>query len=191
MIAIAHILGKRQGEQVVYQLVFSFHIPYIKIDFTVKIVIIAVGKTATQYIAAATDDFIRRASRYVPVEMSIIPDLRSTRGLTEEMQKQREGKSIIASLQPGDLVTLLDERGAELTSRQFAGEIERGMVSGLKRMVFVIGGPYGFSPEVYARADRKLSLSRMTFTHEMVRLFFAEQVYRAMTIMRGEPYHHD
>lgn len=156
-----------------------------------KIVIIAVGKTATQYIAAATDDFIRRASRYVPVEMSIIPDLRSTRGLTEEMQKQREGKSIIASLQPGDLVTLLDERGAGLTSRQFAGEIERGMVSGLKRMVFVIGGPYGFSPEVYARADRKLSLSRMTFTHEMVRLFFAEQVYRAMTIMRGEPYHHD
>lgn len=156
-----------------------------------KIVIIAVGKTAIQYIAAATDDFIRRASRYVPVEMSIIPDLRSTRGLTEEMQKQREGKSIIASLQPGDLVTLLDERGAELTSRQFAGEIERGMVSGLKRMVFVIGGPYGFSPEVYARADRKLSLSRMTFTHEMVRLFFAEQVYRAMTIMRGEPYHHD
>lgn len=156
-----------------------------------KIVIIAVGKTATQYIAAATDDFIRRASRYVPVEMSIIPDLRSTRGLTEEMQKQREGKSIIASLQPGDLVTLLDERGAELTSRQFAGEIERGIVSGLKRMVFVIGGPYGFSPEVYARADRKLSLSRMTFTHEMVRLFFAEQVYRAMTIMRGEPYHHD
>lgn len=156
-----------------------------------KIVIIAVGKTATQYIAAATDDFIRRASRYVPVEMSIIPDLRSTRGLTEEMQKQREGKSIIASVQPGDLVTLLDERGAELTSRQFAGEIERGMVSGLKRMVFVIGGPYGFSPEVYARADRKLSLSRMTFTHEMVRLFFAEQVYRAMTIMRGEPYHHD
>lgn len=156
-----------------------------------KIVIIAVGKTATQYIAAATDDFIRRASRYVPVEMSIIPDLRSTRGLTEEMQKQREGKSIIASLQPSDLVTLLDERGAELTSRQFAGEIERGMVSGLKRMVFVIGGPYGFSPEVYARADHKLSLSRMTFTHEMVRLFFAEQVYRAMTIMRGEPYHHD
>lgn len=156
-----------------------------------KIVIIAVGKTATQYIAAATDDFIRRASRYVPVEMSIIPDLRSTRGLTEEMQKQREGKSIIASLQPGDLVTLLDERGAELTSRQFAGEIERAMVSGLKRMVFVIGGPYGFSPEVYARADRKLSLSKMTFTHEMVRLFFAEQVYRAMTIMRGEPYHHD
>lgn len=156
-----------------------------------KIVIIAVGKTTTQYIAAATDDFIRRASRYVPVEMSIIPDLRSTRGLTEEMQKQREGKSIIASLQPGDLVTLLDERGAELTSRQFAGEIERAMVSGLKRMVFVIGGPYGFSPEVYARADRKLSLSRMTFTHEMVRLFFAEQVYRAMTIMRGEPYHHD
>ena len=90
-----------------------------------------------------------------------------------------------------DTVRFVSMRGAELTSRQFAGEIERAMVSGLKRMVFVIGGPYGFSPEVYARADRKLSLSRMTFTHEMVRLFFAEQVYRAMTIMRGEPYHHD
>ena len=88
-------------------------------------------------------------------------------------------------------MTLLDERGQELTSRQFSAEIERGMVSGLKRMVFVIGGPYGFSPEVYAAADKKLSLSRMTFTHEMIRLFFAEQVYRAMTIMRGEPYHHD
>ncbi len=168
-----------------------FIIPYIKIDYTVKIVIIAVGKTATRYIADATDDFIRRASRYVPVELSVIPDLRSTKGLTEEQQKQREGKSIIAALQPGDLVTLLDERGQELTSRQFSAEIERGMVSGLKRMVFVIGGPYGFSPEVYAAADKKLSLSRMTFTHEMIRLFFAEQVYRAMTIMRGEPYHHD
>lgn len=156
-----------------------------------KITIIAVGKTSTRYIAEACDDFVRRASRYVPVEFVALPDLRAARGLTEETQKVKEGKNILAALQPGDVVTLLDERGTELTSRGFAAEIEKGMVSGLKRMVFVIGGPYGFSPEVYARADRKLSLSRMTFTHEMVRLFFAEQVYRAMTIMRGEPYHHD
>ncbi|MCM1521347.1 MAG: 23S rRNA (pseudouridine(1915)-N(3))-methyltransferase RlmH [Muribaculaceae bacterium] len=156
-----------------------------------KIVIIAVGKTSTPYIATAVDDYLRRASHHVPVEMTIIPDLRSPRGLSEDAQKQREGKSILAALQPGDLVTLLDERGAELNSRQFAAEIERAMVSGLKRIVYVIGGPYGFSKEVYDRSDRRLSLSRMTFTHEMVRLFFAEQVYRATTIMRGEPYHHD
>lgn len=153
--------------------------------------IIAVGKTTTPYIAGAVDEYVRRASRHVPVEIAIIPDLKPSKGLSEETQKEREGRLIMAALQPGDMVTLLDERGAELTSRQFAAEVERGMVSGLKRMVFVIGGPYGFSPEVYKRADRKLSLSRMTFTHEMVRLFFAEQIYRATTIMRGEPYHHD
>ncbi|MCM1164082.1 MAG: 23S rRNA (pseudouridine(1915)-N(3))-methyltransferase RlmH [Muribaculaceae bacterium] len=156
-----------------------------------KIVVIAVGKTATPYISSAVDDYVRRASHHVPVEFVIIPDLRSTRGLSEEVQKQREGKLILAAIQGGDLVTLLDERGVQLTSRQFAAEVERGMVSGLKRMVFVIGGPYGFSAEVYSRADRQLSLSKMTFTHEMVRLFFAEQLYRATTIMRGEPYHHD
>lgn len=94
-------------------------------------------------------------------------------------------------MQPGDVVTLLDERGKELTSREFSGLIERRMIQGIKRLVFVIGGPYGFAREVYERADDKLSLSRMTFTHEMVRLFFTEQIYRAMTIMRGEPYHHD
>lgn len=156
-----------------------------------KIIILAVGKTATRYIAEATDEFVRRASRYAPVEFITLPDIRSGRGISEETQKTKEGKSILEAIQPGDLVTLLDERGSELTSRQFSAEIERAMTSGLKRMVFIIGGPYGFSDEVYARADRKLSLSRMTFTHEMVRLFFAEQVYRAMTIMRGEPYHHD
>lgn len=156
-----------------------------------KITLIAVGKTSTPYIADATSDFVKRASRYQPVETVIIPDIKGSRGLTEEAQKLREGRAILAALQPGDLVTLLDERGRELTSRQFAATIEQAMVSGLKRMVFVVGGPYGFSPEVYARADRQLSLSKMTFTHEMVRLFFAEQIYRAMTILRGEPYHHD
>ena len=156
-----------------------------------KIVILAVGKTTTPYISQATDDFIRRAARYVPTEMAIVADVKASKGLSEDDQKQREGRGILSALQGGDYVVLLDERGDELTSREFSGLIDKGMNRGLKRLVFVIGGPYGFSKEVYDRADRKLSLSRMTFTHEMVRLFFAEQVYRAMTIMRGEPYHHD
>lgn len=156
-----------------------------------KIVVIAVGKTSTDYISRGVDEFLKRANRYLGVELTVIPDIKASKALTEEAQKQQEGRNILASLQPGDIVTLLDERGKELTSREFSGMIERWMVQGTKRLVFVIGGPYGFSKEVYERADSKLSLSRMTFTHEMVRLFFVEQIYRAMTIMRGEPYHHD
>lgn len=156
-----------------------------------KIVVIAVGKTSTEYIARGIDEFLKRANRYVGVELLVIPDVRPSKAQSEEAQKQQEGKNILAALQPGDVVTLLDERGKEMGSRDFSTMIERRMVQGIKRLVFVIGGPYGFSKEVYDRADDKLSLSRMTFTHEMVRLFFMEQVYRAMTIMRGEPYHHD
>lgn len=156
-----------------------------------KIVIIAVGKTSTDYVARGVEEFLKRANRYVGVELTVIPDVKASKALTEENQKQQEGRAILAALQPGDVVTLLDERGKELTSREFSGLIERRMIQGIKRLVFVIGGPYGFAREVYERADDKLSLSRMTFTHEMVRLFFTEQIYRAMTIMRGEPYHHD
>lgn len=156
-----------------------------------KIVIIAVGKTSTDYVARGIEEFLKRSNRYIGVELAVIPDIKASKALTEEAQKQQEGKSILAALQPGDVVTLLDERGKEMTSREFSGLIERRMVQGIKRLVFVIGGPYGFAREVYDRADDKLSLSRMTFTHEMVRLFFTEQIYRAMTIMRGEPYHHD
>lgn len=156
-----------------------------------KIVIIAVGKTSTDYVARGVEEFLKRANRYIGVELTVIPDVKASKALTEESQKQQEGRAILAALQPGDVVTLLDERGKELTSREFSGLIERRMIQGIKRLVFVIGGPYGFAREVYERADDKLSLSRMTFTHEMVRLFFTEQIYRAMTIMRGEPYHHD
>ena len=156
-----------------------------------KIVIIAVGKTTTSYVARGVEEFLKRANRYIGVEMYVIPDIKASRTITAEMQKQQEGKAILSALQPGDIVTLLDERGKELTSREFSGLIERRMIQGIKRLVFIIGGPYGFAKEVYDKADDKLSLSRMTFTHEMVRLFFTEQIYRAMTIMRGEPYHHD
>lgn len=156
-----------------------------------KIMVLAVGKTSTDYIQKGIDLFLKRVNHYLPVELSIIPDLKSTKGLTEETQKTREGKSIIGAFTPGDVVILLDERGKEYTSRDFASMLDRRMVQGVKRMVFVIGGPYGFSKEVYDRADGLMSLSRLTFTHEMVRLFFIEQIYRAMTILKGEPYHHD
>lgn len=154
-----------------------------------KITILAVGKTSTPYIRQALDDYLRRIARYLPVEMRELPDAR--RSASEQQQKQREGEAILAAISPADRLVLLDERGDQLTSRQFAAEIDHRLSSGLKRLVFVIGGPYGFSKDVYNRADSLLSLSRMTFSHEMVRLFFAEQTYRAMTILRGEPYHHD
>lgn len=156
-----------------------------------KIILIAVGKTSTDYISRGIDEFVKRVNRYIPMELTVLPDIKTSKALSEDAQKQREGQAILAAFQPGDVVVLLDERGKELTSREFSAMIEKRMVQGIKRLVFVIGGPYGFSPDVYERADGKLSLSRMTFTHEMVRLFFTEQLYRAMTIMRGEPYHHD
>lgn len=156
-----------------------------------KIQLIVVGKTSTPYIKEGIDTFLTRVNRYIQMEIEVIPDVKTTRGLTEEEQKRREGELILKSVQPGDHVVLLDERGTVLTSMKFADELRRRMASGIKRLVYIIGGPYGFSPDVYSRANSKLSLSSMTFTHEMVRLFFTEQVYRAMTILRGEPYHHE
>ena len=127
----------------------------------------------------------------MPFELKCLPDIKTVKSLTEERQKELEGEVFLSQLAPGDFLVLLDERGKELTSRDFAAYIDRKMLTVPKRMIFVIGGPYGFSKEVYSRADDKLSLSKMTFSHEMVRLFFTEQLYRAMTILRGEPYHHD
>ena len=118
-------------------------------------------------------------------------DVKGAGQLAEVRQKELEGEVILAKLQPSDMVILLDERGKEFTSREFAVWMEKQMASGRKRIVVVIGGPYGFSQSVYDRADGKVSMSKMTFNHEMIRLFFVEQMYRAMTILRGEPYHHD
>lgn len=130
-------------------------------------------------------------NRYVGFDIISISDLKSTRGLTEMQQKEKEGEMLLASLTPSDTVILLDEKGREYTSREFADFQASMMNRGVKQLVYVIGGPYGFSQKVYDRADGKISLSRMTFSHEMARLFFCEQLYRAMTILRGEPYHHD
>lgn len=156
-----------------------------------KIVLAAVGKTTTPYLRTGIDMYLDRLKHYVQVQVCIVPDIKTTKTITENAQKEREGAALLQMLQPGDRLILLDERGKRLTSRQFSETIERHMVSGCKRVVYAVGGPYGFSEDVYARADGKLSLSDMTFPHEMVRLFFVEQLYRAMTIMRGEPYHHD
>lgn len=156
-----------------------------------KITLLVIGKTNTASIAAGINDYAARVNRYIPFDIQTLPDARASRAMTEAKQKEAEGRLIIGALKPGDRLVLLDERGAELTSRQFSEMLERRAQTVGKRLVFAVGGPYGFSEEVYARADEKLSLSKMTFPHELVRLFFVEQLYRAQTISRGEPYHHD
>lgn len=156
-----------------------------------KITFMAVGPTTTPYLRQATDDYLKRAARYMPVEFVVIPDVKSSKKTTPSRQKEAEGAEILARLKSDDRVVLLDERGKELTSRGFAGEIESAANNGLRNLVYIVGGPYGFSEDVYRRSNAMLSLSRMTFPHELIRLFFAEQLYRAMTILRGEPYHHD
>lgn len=156
-----------------------------------EITLITVGKTTTNYIQIGIEEYCKRLKRYVPFSIKHLPDIKNVRKLTESQQKDEEGKLILAELTVSDYVVLLDERGEMLSSREFSVFLQKGMLGGNKRMVFIIGGPYGFSPDVYARANYKLSFSKMTFSHEMIRLFFTEQVYRAMTILKGEPYHHD
>lgn len=156
-----------------------------------KMMLLAVGKTNMDIVRRGVDEYLGRLAHYVPVETKIIADVKKNSSLTPVKQKELEGEAILASLLPSDRVILLDENGREYTSREFAAYCERLQGSGAKRVVFIVGGPYGFSPAVYQRAEAKLSLSKMTFNHEMVRLFFVEQLYRAQTILRGEPYHHD
>ena len=156
-----------------------------------KFCLLVVGKTASSFMSKGIEEYKSRVNRYVGFEIISISDLKRTRGLTEMQQKEKEGEMLLASLTPSDTVILLDEKGREYTSREFADFQASMMNRGVKRLVYVIGGPYGFSQKVYDRADGKISLSRMTFSHEMARLFFCEQLYRAMTILRGEPYHHD
>ena len=155
-----------------------------------KTELILVGKTTDKHFQAGIDDYARRIAHYMPFGMTVIPELKSTKSLTEEQQKQAEGKLILAQLQPSDTVVLLDEHGLEMRSVELARWLERRQAT-VRRLVFVIGGPYGFSQEVYDRASEKLSLSRLTFSHQMVRLVFTEQLYRACTIIKGEPYHHE
>jgi 23S rRNA (pseudouridine1915-N3)-methyltransferase len=156
-----------------------------------RITLLTVGKTNDLSFKNAISEYQKRLKFYISFDIEEIPSLKNTKNLTEDNQKQKEGELILKYLQLEDEVVLLDDKGAEYTSKQFASYIEKKSASGLKRLVFVVGGPYGFSQEVYQRANDKVSLSRMTFSHQMVRLVFTEQLYRAMTIIRGEPYHHE
>ena len=153
--------------------------------------ILVIGKTKTKYAQEGLKEYLSRLKHYLSVELKELPDIKNTGRQTEKQQKEEEGKAFLSRINPGDFVILLDERGKQYTSREFADKLQRLMGSGRKKTVFLTGGPYGFSDEVYSRKNEMISLSKMTFNHEMVRVFFAEQLYRAMTILRGEPYHHD
>lgn len=156
-----------------------------------KTILIAIGKTDEQYLQYGIDKYVQRVSRYAPFELKILPDVKRGKSISELQQKTQEGNMILKEIAESDIVVLMDENGKELTSRKFATFYQQCANSGAKRLVFVIGGPYGFSDEVYQKAQYKVSLSQMTFSHQMVRLIFAEQLYRAHTILNGEPYHHD
>lgn len=155
-----------------------------------KTTLILVGKTNGKLFNEGIDDYTKRIGHYTPFAVKVLPELKSTKSLSESQQKDKEGKMILKSISPSDFVVLLDEHGTEYRSMEFAKWIEKRRNGG-RDLVFVIGGPYGFSPDVYNRADTLISLSRMTFSHQMVRLIFVEQLYRACTIIKGEPYHHE
>ncbi len=156
-----------------------------------KLKLVVIGKTDDRYIIEGLRKYQTRLKHYISFEYLELPDVKKNRNLSQEQQKNMEGAVLLNTIQPGDYVVLLDEKGKMHTSREFAAYVEKRMVSGTKRMVYFIGGPYGFSDELYNRANAKVSLSRMTFSHQLVRLIFFEQLYRAMTILRNEPYHHD
>lgn len=155
-----------------------------------KIVLLVIGKTDAGYFVEAIREYANRLVHYLPFEIQVIPDIKNVRNLSETQQKEKEGELILKTLQAGDYLVLLDEKGKEFTSVQFAAYLEKKMQVVPKRLVFVVGGPYGFSEAVYGASCEKISLSKMTFSHQMIRLIFVEQIYRAMTIIAGEPYHH-
>lgn len=156
-----------------------------------KIWLVVTGKTDAPWLKQGLEVYLKRIRHYLPFEMKVIADLKNSASLTRNLQKEKEGEALLAFLGNRSEVYLLDENGEEQTSRQLAAMVERKMVGGCRELIFVIGGPYGFPDEVITRATGKISLSKLTFSHQMVRLLFAEQLYRALTIIRGEPYHHD
>lgn len=156
-----------------------------------KILLIVVGKTDQQWLTEGISQYVERLTHFCQFEMQVIPDIKNTKNMEQNVQKQREGELILNLLQPSDDVWLLDDKGREMTSAETAKWIEKRMAQSSKRLVFIIGGPYGFSPDVYNRVPGRLSLSKMTFSHQMVRLIFVEQLYRAFAILNNLPYHHE
>lgn len=156
-----------------------------------QIKLIAVGKTDHPAIQKLLEEYSSRLGFYIRFEMDIIPDLKNTKSLSEQVQKEKEGELILKKIQTSDELILLDERGKTYSSVEFSEYLQKKMNSGLRNLVFVIGGPYGFSEALYSRANGKISISKMTFSHQMIRPFFVEQLYRAFTILKNEPYHHE
>jgi len=156
-----------------------------------KITFLTVGKTEDAYLNTGIDKYVKRLKHYTKLEIIELPELKNTKALTQEQQKAKEAEMILKKIAPTDYVILLDEKGAELNSIQFATYLDKKAIAATANLFFIVGGPYGFDDTVYARANDKLSFSRMTFSHQMVRLFFVEQLYRAFSIIKGEPYHHE
>lgn len=155
-----------------------------------QITLMAIGKTDKTELEALITVYEKRLKHYIKFQMEMIPDIKNRKNLSEAQQKEKEGELILAQLQPTDTLVLLDEKGKQYSSVDFAQFLQKKMNSGIKNLVLAIGGPYGFSEAVYAKSSGKISLSKMTFSHQMVRLFIVEQIYRGFTILRNEPYHH-
>ena len=156
-----------------------------------KIKVICVGKTNHNALRDWLPEYQKRLLHYVKLDWAELPELKNTKNLRESVQKEEEGKRVLKQLNPQDILVLLDEKGSQYTSKDFAVFLQKRMNAGTKNLVFVIGGPYGFSTELYERAQHKISLSSMTFSHQMVRIFVAEHLYRAFSILNNEPYHHE
>ncbi len=156
-----------------------------------KVTLVCVGKTDEKYIEEGIAKYTKRLIHYVKFNITVIPDIKNSKNLSQEQQKEKEGELILKQVDNSDTLMLLDEKGQQYRSVDFSKLLDKNMVSNVQHMVLVIGGPYGFSDRVYQRANGLLSLSKMTFSHQMIRLFFVEQLYRAFSIMRGEPYHHE
>ena len=152
---------------------------------------LTIGKTEDSYLKEGIEKYVKRLKHYVKFEIVEIPELKNTKSLSEDQQKVKEAELISKNLINTDYIILLDERGTECSSTQFAGMLNKKMLSSVQHVVFIVGGPYGFDNSLLTKANEKLSLSKMTFSHQMVRLFFVEQLYRAFTILKGEPYHHE
>lgn len=155
-----------------------------------QITLLAIGKTDNKNLQALIIEYEKRLGHYIKFDLEVIPDIKNSKNLSEAQQKEKEGELILKKLNPTDILILLDENGKQYTSVDFSNYLQKKMNAGTKKMVFVIGGPYGFSDSVYKASDGKISLSKLTFSHQMVRLFVVEQMYRAFTILRNEPYHH-
>lgn len=156
-----------------------------------KISLIAIGKTEDKYLIEGIDKYLNRLKHYINFSFTVIPDIKNTKNLTEAQQKSKEAELILKQLNNSDVVVLMDEKGKKYSSVQFSQYINKQMVGSVQNLVFIIGGPYGFDESIYKRANSSISLSDMTFSHQMVRLFFVEQLYRAFTILKNEPYHHE